>query len=139
MDIAYVLLKRSEMCMVWFLRMELSIQTMEVIPDKFCYFLVFTLFNFIFFSSPQILPQKENIFPQYLSQKNGRIFTSVKDCQPADIIAIDILLLNTSKGTSCQKTHQVWAKRGMQSQNISKYSPKVWFWDFTSFGILNTI
>ena len=42
---------------------------------KFCYFVLFYSFQFYFFPSPQILPQRENIIPRYLSQNNGRIFT----------------------------------------------------------------
>ena len=42
---------------------------------SFVIFLVFIPFIFVFFPSSQILTQRKNIFPWYLSQNNGRIFT----------------------------------------------------------------
>ena len=49
--------------------------------DRYCYFpclkLLFLLFPIQFFLSPQNLPEMESIFPRYLSQKNGKIFTPV--------------------------------------------------------------
>ncbi len=49
-----------------------------IFPVYFCYYYFFRLF--FFSKSPQNLPQREHIFPWYLSQKNGRIFTSDYMC-----------------------------------------------------------
>ncbi len=40
----------------------------------------FHYFWFLFFPSSRIRPQRENVFPRYLPQKNGRIITPVQLC-----------------------------------------------------------